>query len=326
MAQIFGNSYKRHFKVKIRTQDIDRILTVSRTLLGIEKLEGFDRHIKEYSKGSFEDHRFTARTAFWLVDQGFEVEMEPVVPDSGKGRPDLRCIKSEEEQVFIECKRIRKGKFYGFDEKERIADIVYEKVMTCDQLTIYLHSISGVKTLEAELESQTLVKKIHCAGLSSKDTTIVVDNSLSINVIRKPAIIGAEDDFLQAVLEVFLEDVNDGERLPGFVFMKGGRSIAVVGPPPDYSPIWNRKRSKSKKQSVQGFPLIVMICGEDVLGKPADHEHYFKRCWLTGNNNVCSGIAILSMTTTDGKPRIQLFENHDALHPLPEGFFNQTPV
>lgn len=326
LGRIFGIKYSRFFPHKIRTEHIDRILYVSSTLTSIENLKGFKRHIKEYSKLNVEDHLFTARVANWLTVQGTVVELEPHESERGGKRPDLGCRDSVGVQVFIECKRIRTEKFYDLDEKKRIADLMYEKVQTCDQITVYLHDNLAVKLLEQRLEDQAFVSEIQKQGLMSADSLIEEKGSFSISIIRKPTITGAEDGFVTATIGMFLEDNNDGERMPGYTFLKGGRSVGVFGPPPDYSRIWNRKRSKSKKQKVPNYPFVVVICGEDVLGNPESHKNFFERVWLTSENAECSGVGILNLTTLDGNPQFEYFENPKAIHAQSVKFFEGMGV
>ena len=65
LVRIFGRKYPRFFPSEISTNDIDRILYVASELEAVEGLDGFDRHIELYTKDSFEDHMFTAKTAAW---------------------------------------------------------------------------------------------------------------------------------------------------------------------------------------------------------------------------------------------------------------------
>lgn len=322
LAGIFGTKYPSLFPKRIRSEHLDRFLQITRQLQGIEEFAGFKRHIKEYNKNNIDDHLFTARTAEWLNGLGYNVELEPFDSACNTKRPDIRCSDSDGSQFFLECKRIRKEKFYDQSEKRRLADLVYEKVPTCDQLTIYLENEASAQSLEEKLDDPAFVLEIHKAGIAYADSSVNVDGKFKINVMRKPAIVGAENAFPIVLFEMILEDVGDGERLPGYAFLQGGRSVGVFGPPPDYSSIWSRKRSKSKKQHVPDYPFVVVVWGEDVLGLPEAHEGFFKRVWLTDENSECSGIGILSTVTADGRPKFQYFENPKARHKLPTKCFD----
>lgn len=76
LARIFELKYPRFFPLDIKTPDIDRMLNVAAILEAVEGFAGFKRHILEYSKESFENHLFTARTALWLSKQGLEIEFD----------------------------------------------------------------------------------------------------------------------------------------------------------------------------------------------------------------------------------------------------------
>ena len=138
LARCFGQLYERFFPVNISTGDIGMLLEVSRVVGAVEDFPGFKRHIRGYSKASFADHIFTARTAAWLAGSGKGVEFEPRVSSVSKKTPDLRCYVEGEASVFVECKRIRTQKFYDMQGKQRLADLIYERLPTCDQLNFYL--------------------------------------------------------------------------------------------------------------------------------------------------------------------------------------------
>lgn len=156
--------------------------------------------------------------------------------------------------------------------------------------------------------------EIHKLGASSNEAHLIVNEKLEIGIIRKPPIIGSEEDFLTVSLERILEDNVSKQRLPGFAFMRGGRSVGFFGPLPDYGRRWDDKRSKSKKQALTGYPMVVMVNGDHVLGDPYLHQEYFNNVWLTEKNPQCSGVGLIHFTTKEKKPVLEYFENPKAEH------------
>lgn len=324
LVQIFGAKYARLFPVKIGTNDLDRILYVAGALEAVQGVAGFDRHIRQYSKLSMEDHLFTAKAAAWLTGIGKAVEFEPETA-SDQRNPDLRCTGAGHDPVFVECKRIRAEKFFGLGEKQELADLIYAGLPTCDQLEFFLLGEGAAVKLRQLSGDKNFASLIYRMAASHQECEVAVGSDLRVRVIGRPAIIGAEDDFPTVRLEGWLEDNGSGVRLPGFAFMRGGRCIGIHGPPPDYSKIWNRKRSRSKRQSIEGRALITFVSDDEVLGDPADHRRFFHDIWLSERNPELSGLALLGFAEEPGKGekvRFEYFSNPHARHPVCGDYFD----
>lgn len=283
LGRIFGLKYKRMFPLKIGSEDIDYIIYVATLLKSVEGLRGFKRHIRGYSK----------ETAAWLTSTGLAVEFEPETPEGLKD-PDLKCQMDEQSLVYIECKRIRTDKFFDLDEKQKLADLIYEKLPTCDQLNFYLSHEGSADKVRQFVQEKSSASTIFRSGMQAEESTLEIEDAFSIGVIPKPTIIGDEDDYPVVSLEGWLEDIKTGVRLPGYVFMRGGRPIGIHGPLPNYRRIWNKRRTKSKKQAIPDHPFVTIMLDEDVLGDPAEHDRFFDEVWLTECNAEFSGIGILS--------------------------------
>lgn len=323
LARCLGLKYERFFPLQVRSEHIDSIVETARVLRAVEDFPGFKRHIREYGKGSIEDHLFTARTASWLARLGLSVEFEPETPKDVKN-PDLKVERPGKPAVYVECKRIDTGKFFGLEEKQELADLIYEKLPTCDQLNFYLEHEGSAAKIRQLIPDKNFATIVFGSGIKAEESDIKVEGEFKVSVIRKPAIIGAEEDFPIVTVEGWLQNVESGVRLPGYTFMRGGRSISVHGPPPDYRRIWNRKRHTSKHQAVPDHPFVTIILDEDVLGDPVEHERFFNEVWLTKENASVSGVGFLSFARMVGqpsKPRFSYSVNPDAKNPLGAIFF-----
>jgi len=301
LGKIFGRKYARMFPVKIKSENIDRIMDIITLLRATEDFSGFNRHIKCYDKNNIQDHLFTAKTALWLANLGMTVEFEPETPEGMKD-PDLKCYKEPMEPIYIECKRIRTKKFFDLQVKQELADLIYENLPTCDQLNFYLLHDRSVDKVKQLVFDKSFASSIFHAGMKAEHSKVKVEDEFHVGITRRPPIIGHEDKFLTATLEGWLQDVDTGVRLPGYAFMRGGRSIGIHGPPPDYSSIWGNKRRRSKGQSIPGHPFVTIIQDEDVLGDPGEHDKFFKDIWLTDKNTEFSGIGFLSFAHMPGEP------------------------
>lgn len=316
LTECFRSNFTGFFGRNFRSQDIDKVIFVSNILKQVENCRGFRRHLDQYSKTSFDDHLFTARVAAWLLDQGYNVEMEPELVSPYGKEPDLLVTMNGSKSFVVECKNIDISKYFEPAKKEEIADIVFEKVETCDHLTLYLGEDFSLEDISNAFGDKNLVANIHRLGMSAENSNLVVGENLTINVKRMPPIVGAPESFPSVTTGMVLENNASKGRVPGFVFSKCGRSVGVFGPMPSYNNIWSSQRRKSKRQAVAGLPMIVMTNGDNVLGDPQLHEEFRQKVWLTEQNAQCSGVGILHFATLEGQPSLEYFPNSQASHPF----------
>lgn len=314
LTDCFGTKYPRMFPLNVNSSDIERISQIVFCLRKIEGCDGFDRHINQYDKNNIEDHLFSARVAAWFLDQEFNVILEPVPRTSSDGCPDLFVDSEITGKFSVECKNIDISNFYEISEKQEVADIVYKAIVTCDQIDVFLSAKVEVSEIDEIFSNPGLIKSIHQLGCENIESRIVIDDKLEVGIIQKLPITGSKDSFLNAAIGMVLEDNASNLRLPGYAFLKGGRSVGVFGPIPSYRSRWDNKRSKSKKQVVAGYPMVVMVNGDNVLGDPSLHKEYFNNVWLTENNPQCSGVGLMSLITKEGKPKLEYFKNIKAAH------------
>ncbi|MBL4799571.1 MAG: hypothetical protein JKY50_19380 [Oleispira sp.] len=314
LTDCFGTKFPRMFPLNVNNNDIERISLIFNCLKRIEACDGFDRHIIQYDKNNIDDHLFSANVAIWFLDKGYSVTLEPLLESLEGGTPDLFIEQDDSATFVVECKNINISRFFEIESKQEIADIIYEKVCTCDQISLYMTEYTPPSEISEIFSNPELIKNIHMNGARYAQADIQVNEKLRVNIIRKPPITAREDDLPVANLGAILEDNSSGLRLPGYAFLKGGRSIGVFGPVPCYKRRWDDKRSKSKKQAISGYPMIVMVNGDNVLGNPDLHSEYFNNVWLTESNPQCSGVGLIYFTTKDGAPKLEYFKNNQATH------------
>ena len=321
LGELFGTKYLDMFPADIATQDILFIKYCVEILKAISGCAGFNSHLAQYNAKEIKSHLFTARVARYLLGRGYKVALEPDMGRKDGPHPDLR-VEKDGTTLFAECKTSDISNFYGRTQKKQIADIVNEKIQTCDQIDVFFHGKVDVARIQELFKDETLVQKIYGSyerGKDGKENRIVVDDLLEINVIQKPPIIGAEDDFLTAEMGGYLEDIVSGVRSIGFAFMRGGRSIGVYDVA-NYENKWKDKRENSQKQLVEGCPNIVFIDGSDVVGNPSLHRDYFDKVWLTEELPDCNGVVILHQYQKLGssalEERVDVYENPHAIQKI----------
>lgn len=319
MAEFFGTQYLKLFPLKLNGNDISTFKELRPVLEKVKNTEGVKRLIRQMNRNNFDHHMFTVRVAGWLLDTGYEVVLEPEPETEGGSVPDI-LVSGDFGKIAVECKDIDLEMFFDREAKKEIADYIYDTVKTCDQIDLYFNDEVTIEEIEAIFSDATVVSTLYKAGFETPETRFSISRKIEIGMIRKPAIVGAEEDFLEVTMGGYLESMDSSIRLPGFSFMKGGRSVGVWGPPPNLNRRWNDKRSQSKKQAIDGLPLLVLINGDNVIGDPQIHQEYFERDWLTQKNSVCSAIGILRFATLSQQPEIDYFENEYATVPVNDEF------
>lgn len=293
LASIFGEKYPELFPTNIDSAGIDKIIFCTSVFRPLEDCEGFKRHIQQYNKGEFGAHFFTARVAKYLLSCGYTIIMEPIMDYKTGAHPDLKVVKGG-NVIYVECKTSDISNYFDKTTKEKVAEIVYDKVKTCDQLDLFFSSTIDLNEVKNIFNDSEVIRAIHSCyipGADGKETKIKVKTNIEIGVMQKPAIIGAEDDFPFVTIGEFLEKNDTGTRYVGFAFLKGGRSISV-NELIDYQNKLRNKREQSQKQLVMNYPNIVFLRDSDIVGDPKMNKVYIDNDWLTPENMYCSGIAV----------------------------------
>lgn len=319
MTKFFGTQYLKLFPTILDANHISNFKALRPSLYKVRSIEGVNRLIRQMNRNNFAHHMFTVRVAGWLLDLGYEIELEPEPEAAGGSVPDI-LLSGSFGQIAIECKDIDLATFFARESKKEIADYIYDTVKTCDQIDLYFNDEVAIQEIKEIFSDIDMVSTFYKVGFESPEARFSISPKIEVNIIRKPAIIGAEKDFFEVTMEGYLESTDSSIRLPGFSFMKGGRSVGVWGPPPNLNRRWNDKRSQSKKQAIDGLPLLVMINGDNVIGDPKIHLEYFERDWLTPNNSACSAIGIIKFVTLSQTPKIDYFENSYASVPISDEF------
>jgi len=290
--QLIGKKYFEIFSTKLGSNEISDILYYKSVLEPISKCEGFKRHIKEYNSTEFGNHLFTAKVANFLIRKGYEVELEPPMETKQSPHPDLK-FHSPDMVGYAECKTSDISRFYDTGKREQIADIVFKEIPTCDQLDLYLTGKLEVETIKSLLTNKDLVKSIRMIPLRGKvnqEYRIQITEEFSIGIIKKLAIIGAPEDFIDVTMGGFLEDNQTGHRMIGNIFSKGGQSVSVFNAI-DYTNKLKSKKEQSSNQVINGHPNLVFLRDSDIFGDPQNHEAYIYSEWFNKKHEFLCGVA-----------------------------------
>jgi hypothetical protein len=292
LGSSFGFRFTDVFATDIHnTNDANYILQTSQILQEISDLPGFSRFVNIFNRNDASAYLFSARTAILLKDQ-FEVELEPEPISQSLGRmPDLK-IRSESKSVFIECKTINADKFFKFQEKSQIAKRIRSALQTPNQISFFFDDSKGIINFFKKLTSNYFVNQL----VNAKEETNILEEGVKINVIPRRVF---SDTQFTGFMKMIMEDHSSGERKPGFVFMESGQSTGVFGPLVDFSSCLEKKRRKSRTQSVNGFPYILAIDASYILGAPDQNLSYIKRWFQPKINTRYSGILLCKTFSRD---------------------------
>jgi len=293
LSSTFGSKYLDLFPYEISINDIDYILYCSNILRSIQDCDGFKEHINEYNSKNKHAHLYTARVARFFLRKDYSVTLEPDMGKKEGPHPDLK-IKKENLVCYIECKTSNISNYFKKSLKKEVADLVYEKIKTSDQIDLFFEKPIERKKVQELFNDDKVIKKIHLCyehGKDGNEIILEINEDLKINIIQKPVIIGSENDFPESTLEMFMEDNKTKKRSIGYAFLKGGRSIGVYDIV-DYSNKLKDKKEQSEKRLINGYPNIVFIRDADVVGDPNMHKQYIENEWLTANLEECSGVVI----------------------------------
>lgn len=329
LLDMFGKKYVRIFSTLVNSNGLDRLMNIHKILNEVRYFEGFDRHIRLYDKNNIDDHLLTAQMASWLQSLGKSVELEPVIAFGEQG-PDIRCESKNFPDVFFECKRIYKDKFSDWDAAKRISDAIIGFVPRMGSLNIELSrgfsEARVVRILESEGFRSAVSSLDRDRGVGEISHNDQFDCSFQKASVYSDL---PNEQFDEMEMSMKGHSINQatGVKVPFYHFTKKGSGVGVSDPPPDYSGIWSRKREKSKKQVIGGYPFVAVMSDHDVLGDPEEHQAYFSKLWLTESYSQFSGIGFFGSAFSDKKglaDQFRFLANSHAEHPLPEGYFDPS--
>jgi len=233
------------------------IADLSERIGKVEHFEGFDKHVKTYTRNQIESSYFVTVIASYLVDNGIDnLIFDPSITVTGK-KPDL-LIDFQGEQVFIECKTIDTKKFDYSAEHARMLSILRSYLDVPHQIDIQY------KESFPDNDLHELGKVLHERLKSVKgDGNIVHNNNLRVGVqIRK----GYFPRSSKIVLGGISKDINEQCNYPMHSYGIDGHYIGISGPKVDYSNILSSKIRRSRRQAPDVKPYVLMIQGNLMLG------------------------------------------------------------
>ncbi len=288
------------------TQSLDRILTLHEILSSIKDLPGANRHFCEYTQPQFSATLFVSRFASFLKGKVDRIELEPITLD-GEGNPDIK-IERRGVTAFIECKNIETSQFNNQEEHKNVFDLFEKHINVPHQISL------SYKNTPTEDQVNTLGASVHKLLKSVTSTGSIINNDdYSVHVQIRDEY---GDPRISGMMEMIVEEVNSGERVPGHVFLENGKTIAIQGPEIDYKKILQAKIRDARNQHVSGAIFITAINSDLMLGSTKNNIRCVEAMFQPNQNTRYSCIVLANNRSLIGEDRWQTISNPYAAVPM----------
>lgn len=235
---------------------LQSLVSLSQCLRKLKQCEGFDKHIKNYTKKQLQSSYFVAVIASYLFDKVDSIILEPPITATKRASDILANLR--EEQVYLECKRIDTAQFDYSVEHEHMFSTLSGYINAPHQIDItYKKSLS-----DEELHGlgATLQKRINQI---TGDGTIIHNANLKVGVQIRKAYAGKG---IAIILVPTMKDLHTNCYYPGHVYGRDGKTLSLCGPEVDFTRVLKDKIRKSRHQSPPDSPYILVIDGNNMLG------------------------------------------------------------
>ncbi|MCK4354419.1 MAG: hypothetical protein KAW83_04120 [Dehalococcoidia bacterium] len=266
------------------TATLQWLIGLSQRLQKLKQCDGFDRHIRMYTREQLQSNDFVTVIASYLLDKVDNVILEPLIIDKSK-KPDI-LADLRGKQVYLECKHIETLRFDYSRAHEHMFSILRDYIDVPHQI-----SITYKKTL-SDTELHRLGEALQQrAKLVTGDGRIIHNPDIEIQVIRREAY---GDKRLSATMSMITEDMNDNCRYVGHAYMRDGITLSLSGPKVDYTKILKEKIRKSKSQSPHDQPYMLMIDGNKMLGSLTENIRALSSAFQPKTNTRFSAAALVT--------------------------------
>lgn len=259
------------------------IVDLSLRLHKLRNCEGFDRHIQVYTKGQVKSSYFVTVISSYLIDKVDSIILEP--PINGKNKMSDILVNFQGKQVYLECKCIETEKFDYSQEHEHMFSILRKYVNVPHQISIrYKNSLSDT---EIHQLGETLHKRVQ---LVTGGGRIINNADLEVQVMKREMY---GNNQFSIVMTIFMQDLPENCIYPGHVYYKDGISMSVSGPKVDYSKVLKEKFKRSKRQSPDDQPYILVIDGNKMLGNLTENIRAISSSFQPNINTRFSGALLV---------------------------------
>lgn len=267
------------------------IVRLSKDLKKLEGFEGFKSHINTYTRTQVKSSYFVTVVASYLLDKGVDdIIFDPQITVTGR-KPDI-LVTYRGEQVYIECKTVDTAQFEYSEEHNHMSSILRNYIDVPHQLDIrYRKSLSDLELHNLGDVLQQRLNKV------KGDGKIINNENLEVGVQTRESY---QPRTIKLVLRGIMQDTNDKCSYPLSLYGVDGHSVSISGPKIDYSEILRSKIKRSRRQSPDNNPYLLMIDGNLMLGSLNDNIRAVSSAFQPETNTRFSGATLVTYHTSLG--------------------------
>jgi len=298
------------------------VISLSQRLQKLKECEGFEKHVGTYTKKQLHSSYFVTVIASYLFDRVDSIILEPPITGRLK-KPDI-LASLRDEQVYLECKYIDTSKFDYSREHEHMFSILHDYIDVPHQVSIrYKKPLSDT---ELHQLGETLRQRLEQV---TGDGRIIHNANLEVQVMTRQAY---GNKRLSMILTMIEQDTYENCSYPGHAYGRHGLTVSLSGPKVEYTKVLREKIRKSRRQSPQNWPYVLMINGNLMLGDLTENIRALSTAFQPKTNTRFSAAVLvtyhLRLDSLNLDFKFYLVSNPFAKFPVSKEFerlFHTTP-
>jgi hypothetical protein len=261
------------------------LFDLNQRLKKLKNCEGFERHIAAYNKNQIQSNFFVTLIASYLSDKNLgDIILEP--PIVGKDNISDILLINNNNKVYFECKHTESLSNDYSKEHEHMLSILLRYITVPHQISItYNNTIT-----DREIHELGKVIK-HNAECVTGDGKIIDNEGIEVQLIKRESY---SDKRFRLIWTIISKNIDENCSYPGHVYGINGLTVSLSGPKVDSKKYLREKLKKSKSQSPNNAPYILMIDGNLMLGNLSENVRALSTAFQPSMNTRFSAAVIVN--------------------------------
>jgi hypothetical protein len=275
------------------------IVKLCESLKKLRYCEGFNEHIARYTNKQIHSSYFVIELASFLFDKVDTLSLEPM---TAKSKMADILVNARGQNIFLECKCIESTNYDHSKEHNHIFSLLKPYFVNIP------HEISiTYRQALSEDNIRRLGEAIRERAKSVSSNGKIIDNAdVLVNIIKREI---PNNKRVKLYMSMIQENLDERCRYPGHVFGIDGITLSISGPKVNYGKIFKEKIRRSRNQSPEKDPYILMIDGNLMLGSLTDNIRALSSAFQPTVNTRFSSAVIV-----EHNPRIGTAETDFNFH------------
>jgi len=276
------------------TPTLQSIVDTSQRLQKLKQCDGFDRHIRTYTRRQLQSSKFVTLIASYLVDKVDKITLEPLI--TGRSKKSDILVNFREERVYLECKHVETLRFDYSQEHEHMFSILRDYIHSPHQISIrYKKPLSDMEVHDL---GKTLTQRVSEA---TGDGMIINNQDLEVQVMKRA---GYADKRFAFTMVMITKDLHDNCSYPGHFYARDGITLSLSGPKVDYTKVLREKLQRSRSQSPPDSAYTLVIDGNRMLGDLTENLRALSTAFQPETNTRFSAAVLASYFSRIGSPEL----------------------